>query len=35
VILDLDQQKTLESGHVEFAGKAFVQVLLSTINAVS
>jgi len=32
---DLDQQKTYESGHVEFAGKALVQIALSAINAVS
>jgi len=29
------QQKTWEIGHVEFAGKALVQILLSAINAVS
>jgi len=32
---DLDQQKTWESGHVEFAGKALVQIVFSAINAVS
>jgi len=32
---DLDQQKTYESSHVEFAGKALVQIVLSAIFAVS
>jgi len=32
---DFDQRKTLENGHMEFAGKALVQIVLSAINAVS
>jgi len=32
---ELDQHKSLESGHVEFAGKALDQIVLSAINAVS
>jgi len=32
---DLDQQKTLESCHVEFARRAWVQIVLSAIYAVS
>jgi len=32
---DLDHQKTSESGHVEFAGKALVQIVSSLMSAVS
>jgi len=31
---DLDPHETFEGGHVEFAGMALVQVVLSAINAV-
>jgi len=32
---NLDQRKTQESGRVDFAGKALVQIVLSAVDAVS